>query len=175
MRNVIEVAGDVVCRTVNGKCEIKSDDTVAEKPFYLMVNGVLNIGPDTQKQLARCAGMTVNGSLVCPESVYATLSGVTVNGSSVPATADGAIVLKRNAVIDPAAPPAGQKQTVLGRQAEWAWWTRNWTGRPCAGKASPSVPREVMIAQSKVEALLDLTDEKAEITIVPDRHCRGAG
>ena len=45
--NVIEVEGDVDLRTVNGKAEIKSDDAVPERKFYMLVNGVLNIGPDT--------------------------------------------------------------------------------------------------------------------------------
>ena len=80
--NVIEVEGDVDLRTVNGKAEIKSDDAVPERKFYMLVNGVLNIGPDTQKQLAQCVGMTVNGSLLCPESLYATLGNVKVNGAS---------------------------------------------------------------------------------------------
>ena len=164
--NVIEVAGDVVCRTVNGKCEIKSDDTVAEKPFYLMVNGVLNIGPDTQKQLARCAGMTVNGSLVCPESIYATLSGVTVNGSTS-CYPDRAIVLKRNAVID--------RLFSLRAKNKLYWAAKRMIlvdpeldGEALRRKGVTLCAREVIIAQSKVEALLDLIDEKAEITIVPD-------
>ena len=97
--NVIEVEGDVDLRTVNGKAEIKSDDAVPERKFYMLVNGVLNIGPDTQKQLAQCVGMTVNGSLLCPESLYATLGNVKVNGASA-CYPDGAIVLRRNAVID---------------------------------------------------------------------------
>ena len=127
--NVIEVEGDADLRTVNGKAEIKSDDAVPERKFYMLVNGVLTIGPDTQKQLAQCVGMTVNGSLLCPESVYAALGNVKVNGASA-CYPDGAIVLRRNA---------------------------------CTFSAA-----EAIVAQSKVEALLGLIDEKADIVIVPD-------
>lgn len=97
--NVLEVEGDVDLRTVNGSSEIKSGDAVPESKYYMLVNGALTIGPDTHKQLAQCVGMTINGSLTCPESIYATLTGVNVNGS-ITCYPDGAIVLKRNAVVD---------------------------------------------------------------------------
>ena len=97
--NVLEVDGDVDLRTINGSSEIKSGDVVPTSKYYMVVNGALTIGPDTQQQLAQCVGMTINGSLTCPESIYALLKGVSVNGSTT-CYPDGAIVLKRSAVID---------------------------------------------------------------------------
>ena len=70
--NVLEVARDVHLRAINGKHEIHDSDAVSPAPFYLVVNGVLTIHPHTQKQLEHCVGITVNGTLTCPESMYAT-------------------------------------------------------------------------------------------------------
>ena len=164
--NVIEVEGDVDLRTVNGKAEIKSDDAVPERKFYMLVNGVLNIGPDTQKQLAQCVGMTVNGSLLCPESLYATLGNVKVNGASA-CYPDGAIVLRRNAVID--------KLFAMRAKRALYWAARRLImvdpeldAEALRAKGAAFSAAEVIVAQSKVEALLDLIDEKADIVIVPD-------
>lgn len=115
--NVLEVEGDVDFRTVNGSSEIKSGDVIPANKYYMLVNGALTIGPDTQKQLENCIGMTINGSLTCPESIYAMLTGVTVNGSTT-CYPDGAIVLKRNAVIDKLVCAAGKEQPVLVRPAD---------------------------------------------------------
>ena len=164
--NVIELEGDVDLRTVNGRGEIRSEDAVPERKFYMLVNGVLNIGPDTRKQLAQCVGMTINGALKCPESVYASLSGVMINGS-VACYPDGAIVLKRNAVID----------GLFALRAKSAlYWTERrmimvdaeLDAEALKSKGASFSSKEVIIARSKVEAMLGLIDERAELTIVPD-------
>lgn len=164
--NVLEVEGDVDIRTINGRSEIKSSDVIPASKYYMMVNGSLTIGPDTQKQLEQCVGMAINGSLTCPESVYANLTGVQINGSTT-CYPDGAIVLKRNAVID----------KLFALRAKNALY---WSGRrmimvdpdldaeALKSKGASFSAKEVIVAQSKVEALLDLIDEKAEIIIVPD-------
>lgn len=164
--NVLEVEGDVDLRTVNGSSEIKSGDAVPESKYYMLVNGALTIGPDTHKQLAQCVGMTINGSLTCPESIYATLTGVNVNGS-ITCYPDGAIVLKRNAVVD-------KLFTLRAKNSLY------WSGRrmimvdpeldvdQLRSKGVSFRTKEAIISQSKVETLIDLVDEKAEIIIVPN-------
>ena len=164
--NVLEIEGTVDFRTINGSGEIKSGDAVSASKYYMVVNGALTIGPDTQAQLAQCVGMTINGSLTCPESIYATLTGVNVNGSTT-CYPDGAIVLKRYAVID--------KLFVLR-----AKYNLYWSGRrmimvdpeldttKLKTKGATFSTKEVILSQSKVEELIDLIDEKAEIIIVPD-------
>ena len=164
--NVLEIESGVDLRTVNGSSEIKSGDIVPPTKYYMVVNGALTIGPDTQEQLAQCVGMTINGSLTCPESIYAILTGVNVNGSTT-CYPDEAIVLKRNAVID-------KLFTLRAKNSLY------WSGRrmimvdpeldadTLKAKGVTFSTREVIISQSKVEALIDLIDEKAEIIIVPD-------
>ena len=164
--NVLEIEGTVDFRTINGSGEIKSGDAVSASKYYMVVNGALTIGPDTQEQLAQCVGMTINGSLTCPESIYATLTGVNVNGSTT-CYPDGAIVLKRNAVID--------KLFVLRAKNNLYWSGRRMImvdpeldATKLKTKGATFSTKEVILSQSKVEELIDLIDEKAEIIIVPD-------
>ena len=164
--NVLEVEGNVDVRTVNGSSEIRHGDVVPTSKYYMLVNGSLNIGPDTQEQLAQCVGMTINGSLTCPESIYATLSGVKVNGSTT-CYPDGAIVLKRNAVID--------KLFVLRAKNSLYWSARRMIMvdpeldvAKLKDKGVTFSTKEAIVSQSKLEDLIDLIDEKAEIIIVPD-------
>lgn len=164
--NVLEIEGNVDLRTVNGSGEIKRGDVVPASKYYMIVNGALTIGPDTQEQLAQCVGMSINGSLTCPESIYATLTGVNVNGSTT-CYPDGAIVLKRNAVID--------KLFVLRAKNNLYWAGRRMImvdpdldADKLKSKGSTFSTKEAIISQSNVEALIDLIDEKAEIIIVPD-------
>lgn len=164
--NVLEVEGDADVRTVNGSGEIKRGDAVPASKYYMMVNGALTIGPGTQEQLAQCVGMTINGSLTCPESIYSILKGVNINGATI-CYPDGAIVLKRNAVID--------KLFVLRAKNSLYWSGRRMImvdpeldAHKLRSKGTTFSTKEVIISQSKVEALIDLIDEKAEIIIVPD-------
>ena len=164
--NVLEIEGDADLRTINGSSEIKSGDAVPTSKYYMLVNGALTIGPDTQEQLAQCVGMTINGSLTCPESIYSILNGVNVNGSTT-CYPDGAIVLKRNAVID--------KLFTLRAKSSLYWSGRRMImvdpeldADKLKAKDLRFSTKEVIISQSKVEALIDLIDERAEIIIVPD-------
>jgi len=108
----------------------------------------------------------VNGSLTCPESIYAQLSGVNVNGATT-CYPDAAIVLRRSAVID--------KLFVLRAKNSLYWSSRRMImvdpeldPERLQEKGARFSAKEVIIAQSKVEALIDRIDEKAEIVIVPD-------
>ena len=164
--NVLEVARDVHLRAINGKHEIHDSDAVSPAPFYPVVNGVLTIHPHTQKQLEHCVGITVNGTLTCPESMYATLADVSVNGATT-CYPDGAIVLKRNAVID--------KVFTLRAKNSLYWSARRMImvdpqldGAALRSKGASFRSKEVIVAQSKAEELVDLIDEQAQLILVPD-------
>ena len=164
--NVLEVEQGVDLRTVNGSSEIRSSDAVPASKYYIMVNGALTIGPDTEAQLAQCTGMTVNGSLTCPESIYASLRGVKVNGSTT-CYPDGAIVLKRNAVID--------KLFALRAKNRLYWSARRMImvdpeldAQKLKARGATFSTREVIVSQTNLEELIELIDENAEIITVPD-------
>lgn len=164
--DVLEAEDDAELRTVDGGAEIKAGDAVPGSKYYMVVNGSLTIGPDTEKQLGQCAGMYVNGLLTCPESIYAKLRGVKVNGV-VSCYPDGAIVLKRNAVID----------RLFELRAKSALY---WSGKrmimvdpaldaeKLKAKGVSFSTREAIVAESKAEELIALIDEKTDIVVVPD-------
>lgn len=164
--NVQEVPEGTQLRTANGSTEIKSGDTVSQEPYFLVVNGSVTIGSHTEKQLEACVGMCVNGSLTCPESIYPQLKNVKVNGSTT-CYPDGAILLKRNAVID--------KLFTLRAKNALYWASRRiiftdltLDAQALAARGATFSAQEVIVAQSLLESLIDRIDEKAEIEVVPD-------
>lgn len=163
--SVTELEADVEVSSVNGSAQIKSTDAAAGKR-YLTVNGSLTIGPDTQKVLEQYVGISVNGSVTYPESASAYLAKMTVNGSAT-SYPDDAIVLKRNAVID--------RLFALRAKNSLYWSAKRMImvdpqldATVLEKKGATFCSREVIIAESKVEDMIGLIDEKADIVIVPD-------
>lgn len=163
--SVTELEADVEVSSVNGSAQIKSTDAAAGKR-YLTVNGSLTIGPDTQKVLEQYVGISVNGSVTYPESASAYLAKMTVNGSTT-CYPDDAIVLKRNAVID--------RLFALRAKNSLYWSAKRMImvdpqldAAALEKKGASFSTKEVVIAESKVEAMIGLIDEKADIIIVPD-------
>lgn len=163
--NTKELGKDVRLSKINGSAQIKSTDMITDK-CYLSVNGSLEIGPDTQKVLEQYVGISVNGSVAYPESVSGCLGMMHVNGSTT-CYPDGAIVLKRNAVID--------KLFALRAKQNLYWSAKRMImvdpqldAKKLEQKGVSFSSGEVIIAESKVEDMISLIDEKAEIVIVPD-------
>ena len=164
--NVMELDKDADIRTINGNHEIKSSDNVLDKKFYMLINGSLTIGSNTQKQFEKCAGITVNGSVIFPESMSSYLVGMKVNGSSE-CYPDDAIILKRNAVID--------HFFTLRAKNNLYWSSKRMiivdpkiNLELLKSKGSRFSAKEIIISESYVEGIIDLIDEKANIIIVPD-------
>lgn len=163
--DVKELDGDVQFSTINGSGQIKSNDTVSGKR-YLVVNGSVEIGPGTEKVLESYVGINVNGSATYPESISGHLGMMKVNGSTT-CYPDGAIVLKRNAVID-------KLFALRARKAQY-WSARRMIMVDPAlepakleAKGASFSTEEVILAESLVEDMIGMIDEQAEIIIVPD-------
>lgn len=156
---------DVKLITINGQSEIKPTDVVGEKKF-LLVNGKVNIVPGSAQVLEQYAGILINGKVICPESLRGALSMMTINGLAV-VYPDEAIVLDDTATIG--------KLFAL-RAKNKLYWS---AGRmimtdlkldPAAleAKGAAFSAPEFIIAESLVEAVLPMIDEKADIKVVPD-------
>ncbi len=163
--NVKELDRDVQIKTINGSAQIRSSDAMTDR-VYLQVNGALEIGPDTQAVLQQYVGICVNGSVTYPESVSSCLGLMSVNGATT-CYPDGAIILKRNAVID--------RLFALRAKKNLYWSSKRMImvdpqldGAVLANKGARFAAGEVILAEGKVEEMLDLIDEKAQIIIVPD-------
>lgn len=163
--SVVELPKDVKLSTVNGSAQIKATDKLEEKT-YLMLNGSLEIGPGSREVLKQYVGITVNGSVLHPESLSGALGQLKVNGS-MDVYPDEAIVLKRSAVID--------RVFALRAKNKLYWSARRMIFvdsqldvQKLADKGARFSSREVILAESMVERLIDCIDEKAELLIVPD-------
>ena len=163
--SILDVDGDVRVTSVNGKGQIRSTDTPDGRQF-LIVNGALDIGPGTEAVLKQYVGILVNGSVTYPESLGGALGGMTVNGTTC-CYPDGAVVLKSSAVID---------RTFALRAKNNLYWAKKrmimvdpaLDPAALAAKGATFSAPEILVAESKVEALIGLLDERADITIVPD-------
>lgn len=163
--DVLELEKDVKIVNVNGSYQIKSGDVPQQKTF-LHVNGPLEIGPDTQGVLQQYVAIHVNGKAIYPESLSGCLGMLKVNGSTI-CYPDEAILLKANAVID---------RLFALRAKEKLYWSakrmimvdEKLDATTLEMKGATFCAKEVILAESKVESLIGLIDEKAEIIIVPD-------
>ncbi len=163
--DVIEMDKDVKIVDINGNHEI-SGSTPVDAKTHLMVNGSLTIAADAAEVLKSYVGISVNGNLTCPKSLSSLLGKVAVNGSTT-IYPDGAIVLKKNAVID--------KLFALRAKNKLYWSAKrmimvdkNLDAAVLAEKKATFSAGEVILAESKVEDMIALIDEEAQITIVPD-------
>lgn len=164
--NVLEIENDVDFRPINGSVEIKNSDAVPENKYFMVVNGSLTIGANTQKHLEKCIGMTVNGSITCPESILSSLTNLKLNGSTT-CYPDEAILLNHSATID--------KLFALRAKNSLYWSARRMIMvdpeldcERLRAKGATFASKEVIIAEGKVEDMVDLIDEKTAIIIVPD-------
>lgn len=163
--STLEIPAGVKLSKVNGSAQIKSTDEV-EGTYYLSVNGNLEIGPDTQKVLEHYVGISVNGTVNYPESMSRFLGMMNVNGSTS-CYPDNAIILKRNAIID--------RLFALRAKSSLYWSAKRMImvdpqldAARLAAKGATFSSKEVILAESKVEDMIELIDEKAQIVIVPD-------
>lgn len=164
--HTLDVEGEVQMRTVNGSDRILSTDAVPSCKQFLTVNGSLEIGPGTEKILENFVGMTINGSVIYPESLSGCLGSATVNGSTI-CYPDGAVVLDSSGVID---------RVFALRAKNRLYWARKrlifvdpkLEPQVLAAKGATFQAKEAILAESKVEELIDLIDERTDIILVPD-------
>lgn len=162
---VLVVDTDVKVKTINGKARIGAGDSAMEKCYYI-VNGMLEIEPGSEQVLQKCQGIRVNGMVQYPKSMAGILGMMEVNGKAV-CYPDEAVLLKKDAVID---------RFFSLRARERLYWASKrlimvdgkLDAQALVKKGTRFSAPEAIIAESKVENLIDLIDEKTEIVIVPD-------
>lgn len=76
---VIDLKGDYSASVHNGSYTLKPGPAPSVQTV-LLVNGSLRVYPGTQEILKQYLGITVNGSVYCPESVSGALANAQVNG-----------------------------------------------------------------------------------------------
>lgn len=158
---------DVRFTSVNGSGRIFPGQTMAGEKVFLIVNGALEIEAGSEEVLKNYAGIMVNGSLTCPESMTGLLSAVTVNGATR-TYPDGAIRLKNTAVLDRFFHLRAKQDALYYASSKIVALASDINFGSLAEKNVRFVTRKLLVSESLAEAAVPLFDEKTDIVILPD-------
>lgn len=158
---------DVRFTSVNGSGRIFPGQTMAGEKVFLFVNGTLEIEAGSEEVLKNYAGIMVNGSLTCPESMTGLLSAVTVNGATK-TYPDGAIRLKNTAVLDRFFHLRAKQDALYYASSKIVALASDINFGSLAEKNVRFVTRKLLVSESLAEAAVPLFDEKTDIVILPD-------
>ncbi|AGC68699.1 hypothetical protein Cst_c17170 [Thermoclostridium stercorarium subsp. stercorarium DSM 8532] len=156
---------DVDIMIQNGRFVISASDPGGKK-VYLMVNGALEIEPGAEKALERFVGIYVNGMVIYPESLSSYLGSLKVNGS-IETYPDDAILLKNTFVVD---------RTFIKRCKNARYFARKRVVildnsldiAEMVNRGVRFLTKNAVIAESLVDAALQLFDDTTGIVTVPD-------
>lgn len=168
--DVIEVPAGENVRVVNqnGSYDLTADRAPQDgETVLLFVNGVLNIDADAAEAAQKYHKINVNGAVTMPKSVSGALHNLSVNGS-VNTYPDGAIRLRRNAVIDKTFPLRAKENALY-----WAFRRLIFTDlaldtEKLHNRNVRFAAKTALIAESLAETVVPMLSEDTDIQIVPD-------
>lgn len=168
--DVMEVpeGSNVRLNNQNGAYELTGDGMPREGEIaVLMVNGSLTIGEDAMEAAQAYARINVNGSVLLPKSMAGKLTNLNVNGS-VSAYPDGAIRLRRNAVIDKSFPLRIRENALYWAARRLVFTDPALDVEKLREKGVRFSTKTALLGESLAEAVTPLLDEEADILVVPD-------
>ena len=168
--DVLEVPeGDNVrVSSQNGAYELTGDRMPsAGEIALLMVNGSLTVGEDALEAARAYQQIRVNGSVVMPRSMVGKLTNLSVNGSTE-TYPDGAIRLRRNAVIDRTFPLRIRENALYWAARRLVFTDPALDVEKLRDKGVRFSTKTALLAESLAEAVTPLLDEEADILVVPD-------
>lgn len=163
--SVMEIEGDAETTVKNGSFKILP----GKKPpisTILIVNGLLDIAPDTEEIINSYSSIIVNGKVMCPKSMSGSISNMQVNGTT-DFYPDCAVMLKSTFVLDKvfilraeeSEYYASKKIVILDNSLDV---------KKLVEKKVHFITPKALISESFVESVIDLFDKDTEITILPD-------
>lgn len=165
--NTVTLEEDVRFSTVNGPLSITAGQAVPGEKLFLVANGPVDIEAGCEAVLKSYAGMIVNGPVICPASIAGLLGGFNINGP-VQAYPDGAIVLKRSAVLDRFFHLRARQDALYYAAKRVIALSPDINFEKLTEKNVRFVTRTLLVSESLAEAAVPLFDEKADIVILPD-------
>ena len=168
--DVVEVPSgdDVRLNSQNGAYELTADAAPETGVWaMLMVNGSLTIGEDALEAARAYERIRVNGSVLMPKSMAGKLTNLNINGS-INAYPDGAIRLKRNAVVDKTFPLRVRENALYWAARRLVFLDTALDVEKLAQKGVRFSSREALVAESLAETVMPLLTDDTDITVVPD-------
>ncbi len=153
--------------TVNGPLSITAGQAVPEEKLFLVANGPVDIEAGCEAVLKGYAGMIINGPVTCPASIAGLLRAFSINGP-VQVYPDGAIVLKKSAVLDRFFHLRTRQDAVYYAASRIVALSPDIDFGRLAEKNVRFVTRKLLVSESLAEAAVPLFDEKTDIVILPD-------
>lgn len=166
--NTIALEEDVRFSMFNGSMSIKPSQTPPAEKTYLLLNGSLDIEPGSEAALESYTGITVNGSVTCPESTASLLrSRVTVNGSfrTYP---DGCIRLKKSAQLDRFFHLRARQDALYYAAKRVIALSPDIQFEKLAEKNIRFSTPKLLVTETLAEKAVPLFDETSDIVILPD-------
>lgn len=153
--------------TVNGRSQIGPGSPAPLKPTLLIVNGTLEIAPGAEEVLKGYCGFSINGKVVCPESITGLLSSASINGK-VESYPDGCILLKNTAVLDRTFALRARQDARYYAGRRIVALTPDIDFENLAAKNVSFITRELLVAESLAETAMPFFDDRADVTVLPD-------
>lgn len=164
----VNLSEDVRFSTFNGTMVIKPSQTAPAEKTYLVLNGSLEVEAGSEKALEGYAGITVNGSVACPESMADLLGGIlTVNGSfhTYP---DGCIRLKKSAELDRFFHLRAKQDALYYAAKRVIALSPDIHFEKLTEKNVRFSTKKLLVSEALAEAAVPLFDETADIVVLPD-------
>lgn len=151
----------------NGHMEITPNQAPPDKNTVLVVNGILDIAPGSEKIVERYAHIIINGTLRCPEGMFGQLNNVSFNGK-IKTYPDGCIRLKPTAVLDRTFHLRAKQDSLYYADKRIVAVDENIRFDALTAKNVRFSTPGLLVCESLAEAAVPLVDEQADIIVVPD-------
>ncbi len=162
----IDLDDETTLNTINGKTTFTGRNTPNGRQ-YLLINGTMTITPDAGDALRQYMGMTINGTVYCPDFLATVLASKAAINGKLYTYPEGAVILKNNAVLD--------KSFALRAEPRLYWAAKRLIavdseldGDELASKGVRFMVPEAYVSETLAESLAPLFDADTRMVILPD-------
>lgn len=163
----ISLTEDIRFSIMNGPVTISASQTVPGQRTAAMINGPVTLEPGCEEALGSYAFLSINGPVSCPESMTSLLRGFQINGP-IRAYPDGAIVLKKNTVLDRVFHLRAKQDALYYAAKQIVALAPDINFGKLAEKNVRFTTRRLLVAEALAERAVPLFDEKTDIEVLPD-------
>lgn len=163
----ISLTEDIRFSIMNGPVTISASQTVPGQRTAAMINGPVTLEPGCEEALGSYAFLSINGPVSCPESMTPLLRGFQINGP-IRAYPDGAIVLKKNTVLDRVFHLRAKQDALYYAAKQVVALAPDINFGKLAEKNVRFTTRRLLVAEALAERAVPLFDEKTDIEVLPD-------
>ena len=162
----IDLDDETTLNTLNGKTTFTGRNTPNGRQ-YLLINGTLTITPDAGDALRQYMGMSINGTVYCPDFLGTVLASKADLNGKLYTYPEGAVLLKNNAVLD--------KAFALRAESRLYWAAKRLIavdeeldGEELAARGAHFMVPEAYVSESLADSLAPLFDADTRMVVLPD-------